>query len=400
MPVPERLMNDIQTAIEIEIATLPLYLYSYYTIAYNANDQSREAGYTHYSVFIEEMLHLALACNLKRSLGGMPELVGKSPDPFLTQLPQHAPGFVIPLAGYFKAQLGYFMQIEKPDYSGAESDRKWHTIGEFYKSVWDQINEDTTDADYGYHGLQLGPHNGFYTPNNSLTVLPYPGEPETYLNDADSGDLVVITDKASAQKAIQTIVHQGEGFQSTDYIWDDPAHAEHSHYEKFTSLHAHYDENADKVSLKQVLINPRTACYPEYIQPLSNLTNAVYAYLFMMLEECFRRPIPGQTEIFNFGMHKTMIFILSSLASELLSQGLPLSDLHIVEPTAIPLGASQLWASPTFEKHEFLLGSSPKEQMLDLCQQVPAQMLPSDVPQRISDLPDVPGVPGERIKFS
>ena len=136
MAIPERLMNDIQTAIEIEIATLPLYLYSYYTIDYNANDLSRQAGYTHYSVFIEEMLHLALACNLKRSLGGEPKLAGKSPASFPTQLPQHAPGFVIPLAGYSKDQLANFMQIEQPDYTGAASDRDWQTIGEFYKGAF------------------------------------------------------------------------------------------------------------------------------------------------------------------------------------------------------------------------------------------------------------------------
>ena len=283
---------------------------------------------------------------------------------------------------------------------------KNHRMLPFYKSVWDQIDQDTTDADYGYHGLQLGPHNGFYTPNNSLTVLPYPGEPETYLNDSDSGDLIVITDKASAQKAIQTIVHQGEGFGSTKNIWDDPAHLEHSHYEKFKSLHANYDQNADQVTVKQVLPNPKTAYYPEDVQAVSNLTNAVYMYLFMMLEECFRRPIPGQTEIFNFGMHKTMIFILSTLAGTLTGIDITSSASPYLVLDANSTGDEPtIYASPTFEPYTFSSDKSAKAQLLYLCQQLPTSTtdetsLQTEMQQRISDLPEVPGVPGERIKFS
>src|SRR3982751_5337452 len=107
---PDNLGEAIQQAIEIEIATIPTYLYTYYSINRSpdqvkikdsiieklvakgkphseaeeiALDLSAElmvfankAGALIMSVAIEEMLHMALSSNLKQALAGMPDLIG------------------------------------------------------------------------------------------------------------------------------------------------------------------------------------------------------------------------------------------------------------------------------------------------------------------------------------
>src|ERR1700744_6528407 len=111
---PENLGEAIQQAIEIEIATIPVYLYTYYSINRSPSQDlisgtlvqqltakgmplneastkalelsaeimvfSNKAGALIMSVAIEEMLHMALSSNLKKALAGFPHLVGKSPS--------------------------------------------------------------------------------------------------------------------------------------------------------------------------------------------------------------------------------------------------------------------------------------------------------------------------------
>ena len=101
---PENLGEAIQQAIEIEIATIPVYLYTYYSINRSPSQDlisgtlvqqltakgmplneastkalelsaeimvfSNKAGALIMSVAIEEMLHMALSSNLKQALAG------------------------------------------------------------------------------------------------------------------------------------------------------------------------------------------------------------------------------------------------------------------------------------------------------------------------------------------
>ena len=61
----------LQTAIELEHSTIPVYLTALYSIKPNAN---REVAALIRSVVIEEMLHMALACNILISIGGSPSI--------------------------------------------------------------------------------------------------------------------------------------------------------------------------------------------------------------------------------------------------------------------------------------------------------------------------------------
>ena len=67
-----QLKSGLQTAVEIELATLPIYLYAYYSVdrtpkGFPSTDVSRfadEVGGVIMSVVVEEMLHLSLSANI------------------------------------------------------------------------------------------------------------------------------------------------------------------------------------------------------------------------------------------------------------------------------------------------------------------------------------------------
>jgi hypothetical protein len=76
-----RLKADLQAAIAVELATIPIYLYSYYSInrivtsGKDLTDTARfsnEAGAVVMSMAVEEMLHLLLSSNIYFALAGMP----------------------------------------------------------------------------------------------------------------------------------------------------------------------------------------------------------------------------------------------------------------------------------------------------------------------------------------
>src|ERR1044072_6049660 len=144
---PENLGEAIQQAIEIEIATIPTYLYTYYSVRRVPDQESisgplvdeltakgmsldeaggvalnlsadimvfsNKIGATIMSVAMEEMLHMALSSNLNQALDGQPLLVGKSPS-FPAVLTGHIPDFIIDKAPCSLDQLITFLKIESP----------------------------------------------------------------------------------------------------------------------------------------------------------------------------------------------------------------------------------------------------------------------------------------------
>ena len=93
------LKANLQTAIEIELATIPIYLYAYYSLVRNnesgetiseAQLYANKAGGSTMSVAVEEMLaHVALLEHPLRD-GRAPQLYGKAPATYPTGLPYHS----------------------------------------------------------------------------------------------------------------------------------------------------------------------------------------------------------------------------------------------------------------------------------------------------------------------
>lgn len=183
----------LQAAIELEHATIPPYLYALYSVKQGSNLRMAEIIR---SVVLEEMLHLALACNLLNAIGGKPSLdrLGFIPS-YPCPLPGSVGEIVVPLAPISKTVLrDVFMEIEEPEAplvfpvlgTFGLTLPPSPTIGQFYHTIKNQFIALATEENIfvGAPGRQLG--NGL------------PG-------------MRRVTDLQSAKDVIDLIVEQGEG---------------------------------------------------------------------------------------------------------------------------------------------------------------------------------------------
>lgn len=112
---PQALREALQTAVELEHATIPTYLYALYSIEPGTN---AEIASLLLSIVIEEMMHMALACNILNAIGGSPEI---DKPGFIPTYPGHLPGaveesLIVPLAPLSQdLVLKVFMVIEEPE---------------------------------------------------------------------------------------------------------------------------------------------------------------------------------------------------------------------------------------------------------------------------------------------
>lgn len=413
------LYTHLQTAIEIELSTIPIYLYTYYSIQRQPQDTdslpngralatfANKAGGLLMSVAVEEMLHMSLSCNILRALGGEPKLYCRSPGAYPTNLPHHKAGFAVGLEPLSAHQLDQFKVIEVPEAEGAppQSDN-WDSIGQFYRYIVELIDQ-TCDEDYGRADKQLAAHRGYYSPNNVDTVYPkdayYIQQPEDpfnpvkrgaeqaqYPNNKDSGHLRRIRCKHDAKMAIHSIMLQGEGYTNDpSHKRDDPEGNEVSHWYKYDALRQEINSfSASDLSLiiQPFPVNPTRAGYPTAFLPLVDLANAVYSYLFLLTETAYRLDGEAQESLFYVGMHKGMIFILDKILGGMRYQYLNNK-------------AGQVLA-PTFENYQFNSLATAKQELIDLCLAVPASLgLDSNILGRIRDLPDVNVGPDGIVRF-
>lgn len=390
-----KLKGLLQTAVEIELATIPIYLYTYYSLNRTVHSGenirpsdlfANKAGSMIMSVAVEEMLHMSLSSNILFALGEMPVMYQKAPASYPANLPGHNPvaprgpdgetSALIPLAGLSFEQLWKFLVIEYPEnVEAVPEDGNWDTIGQVYSYIRCLIASDhITDNDFqaGAAVNQIQHYN--YAPNNTDTVhVSQPFDPwkpasspsggcpsaaaaAVYDNAQDSHagqsgtesedfELITISSKEEAFIAIDTICDQGEGFAqpktATDpeiptLPTDDPSKSELSHFYKFLTLQAQFQEYSEfseelpdnppkpdpilpsvttqMLQSEKVLFNypnnPVTAEYPAELQPISDFCNAVFQYMLILTETLFLVEPENQKLFFNEGMHRSMIWVL------------------------------------------------------------------------------------------
>jgi hypothetical protein len=205
------LRSALQSAIELEHATLPTYLYALYSIKPGQNTEI--AGLLR-SVILEEMLHMRLACNILNAIGGSPVIDRPG---FIPTYPGPLPGaveggLVVPL-GPFSQDLveNVFMVIEEPEdppeFPGRLELASHVTIGQFYTAIAKQIK---------------AAGEGIFT-----------GDPARQVTGGlGSYHVAPITGVASAVAAIETIVEQGEGTTTEPF----DAEGELAHYYRFAEI--------------------------------------------------------------------------------------------------------------------------------------------------------------------
>jgi hypothetical protein len=296
-------------------------------------------------VAIEEMLHLASACNILTAVGGAPQM-------HRPNLPAgsraYGATFRLQLAPFSMETLEQFITIEKPTDLQAEqgpkarrrlpparprlsdifsSERDYDTQGRLYRGIEDGVHY--LSQKYGERGLFIGP------PEAQTAEAEFPNLP----------GLTAVTDLDSAQAALKIIIEQGEG-ASIDSV--------DSHYHKFYTIWQEYTaalaEDPDFQPARPVLTNPY-AMLPtdvgsiadihiiddEMTADVCNLFDGCYELLVQMLGRLFVHAEETEEQFVRLGdiTEGLMMEVLAPLGSAL---------------TLLPAGPSHpgLTAGPSF----------------------------------------------------
>jgi hypothetical protein len=226
--------QTLQSAIELEYATLPIYLSAMFSlevqnyVAYNAIR----------SVAMEEMVHMAIAANMLAALGGSPRIKTIQVKYPVRGLPGGAePDLQVGLAPLSKHQLRNFLRIEMPQFLLGDSGRgeAYPTIAALYQSLRTAIADNAAAVREavatGGPANQVGDDIGFTTIRYQAGVDPVP----------------------ELCDAIDEILEQGEGASVGNLITTSAYETEESHYAKFAELYygAHYQEPDPPIPLSR-----------------------------------------------------------------------------------------------------------------------------------------------------
>lgn len=346
MPIdsPKELRSHLQWAIEVELSTIPPYLYAMYAI----EDKTSDAYGLIRSVAVEEMLHLALVSNLLSGVGGTPTLYDKEVVPsFPTPLPHHTPKLMLNLKEPDVNLIeNVFLQIEQPMRTDSvSSDDEFGSIGEFYLSIEDALER--LDEDYK---LFEQSRDSVARATNQAYQLSNPNYYSPVEFDSEkSGGLHGISDLSGAEDAVETIIHQGEGLR--DHRYADPDHKELTHYYKFKRMAKGEIQIGDT---RPVIQNPTRDDINQSLHAVVDLFDACYNYLLLLLEDLFQvtdTDIEGQ--LVN-NLYTIMSGVMPPVARYLTKQ---------------PTGkCADLHAAPTFDFYRFDTERQPKQELSELCE--------------------------------
>jgi Ferritin-like len=205
----EAVREALQHAIELEHATIPVYLYTLYSLLPGTNV---EVASIIRSVVVEEMLHMSIACNLLNAVGGHPHLDGPA---FVPKYPGPLPGGVdgsltVSLAPISVQHVkDVFMGIEEPEtplhFKTLAAAPERVTIGMFYDKISRQLQESFFTGD----------------PARQVVAEWWPSQ-----------ELFAITNLDEAHRGIEIIVEQGEGTETQPLDLE----GEYAHYYRFAEI--------------------------------------------------------------------------------------------------------------------------------------------------------------------
>jgi hypothetical protein len=212
----EGVRTGLQNAVRLEHATIPPYLYAQFSLKPGAN--TKIAGLIS-SVVGEEMAHMALAANLLNAIGGAPaidrpELLPKYPGPLPGGVDADLTVRLQPFS--IEAVRDTFMVIEHPvhplDFRAAhDAAPPEQTIGMFYTRISETLA----------------------TLERKRRTTIFTGDPARQMASGFAAvEVVPVTDLASAQAAIETIIEQGEGTSQSPL----DAEGDLAHYWRFAEI--------------------------------------------------------------------------------------------------------------------------------------------------------------------
>ena len=295
----EALIYMLCEAAELEHGIMCQYLYAAFSLK-QSEDEGLSAGEAEAvqrwrkrisHIATQEMLHLSLVQNLLSAIGGAPHLS----RPNFPQPASHYPaGVHLTLLPFGEPALQHFMFLERPegmDLEDAEGmaafgraapamqqgdivprGQDFATVGHLYRSI---------EAGIAHLAEKFGEQWLFVGPPRAQATQQYFGWPE----------LVAVTDVASAQRAIDEILEQGEGPRGH---WQD------AHFGQFVEILDEYTQlraanPAFEPVRPVVTVNVRPAeretDVPLVTDPLTaqvmDLFNVTYEILLLMLQRFF-----------------------------------------------------------------------------------------------------------------
>jgi rubrerythrin len=320
MPIDtvQDLRDHLQLAIEVELSTIPPYLYAYYSIDDRA---STSAKYIR-SVATEEMLHAILMANIMLGVGGNPrfydpEVIPRYPGPWPNKIPE----LILNLAPCTpEVVTETFLGIEAPGRPDApDQPDHYESQGQFYHAVEQAIRALASQTDL------------FADPQLVRQLADRSGYVAVKYDVETSGGLVVVDGLEAALTATEVAIHQGEGVHEERYA--DPDHRELTHYSKFLSL---VDGTVEIGEVRPMVTNPTLDPMPADVRSVAEFSNALYCYLFVVLDRLIATECEDRHHLVGM-LYGMMIAMLAPVCRYL---------------TTLPAGGGRVWGPP-FEYHQF-----------------------------------------------
>ena len=417
----EDLADHLYVAAQVELSTIPMYLYSTYSIKTHGHSQwaaPRGALRSMVGISIEEMLHLALVRNLLVGIGYgdmisfydkdfIPKYPSKMLNRYNTDDPDGAE-ITLNLSRLSPDSVKTFRRVEMPDKvkpdvttyaEHPEAVGQYTSLGEFYRAIEDGFVRLDKKIKWAKDDVRYQYKRGFW-------------------NEFGNGKPIRVFNLATARKALNIIIEQGEGTTSQHkYIKLRPGVEDYTHYEKFLRIERGeegfgvVDGVNDQIRLNDpkaigkavwpVVANPTVDRYKDQpgIHSLMTLFNAAYCYTLCILDEVYEhttddvewKKLPGtdREERFSerYGLERNNVAIMEGILY-------PLAQLLVSTP--IPGGPDKgQHAGPSFEFYDFDAdtATSSKQQLIKLCDEAidhfPALGGPDGVRRQITLLADV-----------
>ena len=241
----ECLKKALQQAIDLEFFTIPPYLCALWSI----KDDVHPIAASIREVVQEEMLHMALACNLLAAVGGVPSIAGRTVYPNVLPGGVHE-GLEVRLSGLSLESLEAFLHIELPQEPIAlSSSEGWTrlppehcgagTIGEFYATILEMFQR--LDPPFQRERQVTGP-----------------------LSYSNVGSL------DSVEWVIDLISRQGEGATTP---FEDMQQKDLAHYYRFLEIYVESELRWSKSAKKFLKGEDRPLPGPDDIRPMAPILN-------------------------------------------------------------------------------------------------------------------------------
>lgn len=247
------------------------------------------------AVAVEEMTHLTIVGNLACAIGAAPHLSRPNfPIPF----GYHPSAIDLELFGFSHALIDHAIFLERPEGKALSDAPEFVHPSGYHRTVPKGSimpgAEDYLTIGHLYRGIR----HGFDVLSRKLGQANlFCGSPSAQIGPGDTPlpGLCTVSDLASAEQAIETIIEQGEGA---------PAHSDDCHYQRFLDMRAQLDgmlaadphfAPAYPVARNPVMREPADKANRVWITDpqaakVLDLANAIYGHMLRCLVQAYGRP--------------------------------------------------------------------------------------------------------------